>query len=181
MDRRTRTHTLLRSTAMGLFAERGYEATTTAQIAEHAGVSEMTLFRHFASKEALLLEDPFDPLMAAAVRARPDGEGAMRAVTQGIRETWSTMDVSELASLRWLLGVVAGTPSLRGALERSSEKTAAALAAALQDRGVTERESRVAAAAVIAGLSRALLDWSVRDQSDLSACVFSALDILGGH
>lgn len=39
----------------------GYAATGTAQIAQRAGVSEMTLFRHFPSKEALLLEDPSMP------------------------------------------------------------------------------------------------------------------------
>ncbi|KPC86144.1 TetR family transcriptional regulator, partial [Streptomyces sp. NRRL WC-3753] len=39
-----------------MFAAQGYDATTTAAVAERAGVSEMTLFRHFATKEALLLE-----------------------------------------------------------------------------------------------------------------------------
>jgi len=171
----------LRDAALRLFVEQGYDRTTTAQVAEHAGVSEMTLFRHFASKEALLLEDPFDPDMADAVRARPIAESAMRAIAEGIREAWSTMDASEMASLRWLLGVVASTPSLKGALERSSDQTVAALTIALEDRGVATGEARVAAAAVIAGLSRALLDWSGNEHGDLSACVSVALDILGGH
>ena len=76
---------------------------------------------------------------------------------------------------------MAGTPSLKGALERSSDQTVAALTIALEDRGVATGEARVAAAAVIAGLSRALLDWSGNEHGDLSACVSVALDILGGH
>lgn len=165
---------------MQLFAEHGYDRTTTAQVARHAGVSEMTLFRHFASKEALLLEDPFDPVMADEVRTRPVTENPMRAVAEGIRQAWSTMAAPEVANLRWLLGVVAGTPSLQGALERNSDQTVSALTDALEDRGVATGKARVASAAVIAGLSRALLDWSLEEKCDLDACVNLALDILGG-
>lgn len=40
--------------AAELFGERGYQATTTAAIAERAGVNEVTLFRRFGSKQGLL-------------------------------------------------------------------------------------------------------------------------------
>ncbi|MGV8977839.1 MAG: TetR/AcrR family transcriptional regulator [Cellulomonas sp.] len=181
MDKRDRTRAALREAALGLFAEHGYDRTTTAQVASRAGVSEMTLFRHFASKEALLLEDPFDPVMAASVSTRPASEGPLRAVAEGIREAWTTMAASDVADLRWLLGVVSGTPSLQGALERSSSQTAAALTVALESRGVATGVARVAAAAAIAGLSRALLDWSLDEERDLDACVHRALDVLGGR
>lgn len=181
MERRNRTRASLREAALLLFAAQGYDQTTTAQVSKRAGVSEMTLFRHFASKEALLLEDPFDPVMADGVRGRPVTEKPMRAVCEGIREAWTTMAVSEMADLRWLLGVVSGTRSLRGAVERNSERTISALTVALEDRGVATGEARVAASAVIAGLSRALLDWYQDERSDLDARVNQALDVLGGH
>lgn len=181
MKKADRTKASLRGVAVLLFAEQGYDKTTTAQVARHAGVSEMTLFRHFASKEALLLEDPFDPVMAEGVRARPAEEEPMRAVCEGIREAWTTMAMSEIADLRWLLSVVSETPSLRGAFERNSEQTMAALTVALTDRGVPTGDARVAAAAVIAGLSRALLDWSRDSETDLDAFVNRALDVLGGQ
>lgn len=46
---------LLRS-SLGLLAERGYKGATTREIAARAGVSEVTLFRHYASKEELMRE-----------------------------------------------------------------------------------------------------------------------------
>lgn len=42
--------------ALQLFAKRGYEGTTTKDLAKSAGVAEGTLFRHFHSKKAILIE-----------------------------------------------------------------------------------------------------------------------------
>ncbi len=180
MGRWDQTHEALKRAAYELFAERGYEATATAQVAERAGVTEMTLFRHFPTKEALLLTDPFDPLMAEAVRARPAHEPAMLALTQGIRQTWGRVDADTTRELRDLLRIVARTPALRGAVERNSNDTAAALTGALVDRGVSEAQATVAVAALLAGLSAALLDWARSEQNPLDAALSSALDVLGG-
>ncbi|MBI3504380.1 MAG: TetR/AcrR family transcriptional regulator [Proteobacteria bacterium] len=47
---------LVLAAAARLYAEHGFRGTTTRRIAEEAGVNEVTLFRHFGSKTALLLE-----------------------------------------------------------------------------------------------------------------------------
>jgi len=44
------------TTAMEMFSEKGYRGTTTKEIAERAGCNEVTLFRHFGTKEALFEE-----------------------------------------------------------------------------------------------------------------------------
>ncbi|MDQ3699083.1 MAG: TetR/AcrR family transcriptional regulator [Gemmatimonadota bacterium] len=46
----------LLSAAACIYAEAGYRGATTRRIAQEAGVNEITLFRHFGSKDALLLE-----------------------------------------------------------------------------------------------------------------------------
>ncbi|MBO8171198.1 MAG: TetR/AcrR family transcriptional regulator [Bacillaceae bacterium] len=53
---KTETRNKLLQAALDIFGEQGYEGTTTKEIASRAGVSEMTLFRHFGSKENLLRE-----------------------------------------------------------------------------------------------------------------------------
>lgn len=39
-----------------MFAKQGYDATSTAQIAKNAGISEATIFKYYSTKEKLLLE-----------------------------------------------------------------------------------------------------------------------------
>jgi len=57
--------------ALDLFAERGYENTTVAEIAERAGLTKTTFFRHFADKREVLFggEDVLAGLFADAIRA----------------------------------------------------------------------------------------------------------------
>ncbi|NKY98867.1 TetR family transcriptional regulator [Nocardiopsis dassonvillei subsp. albirubida] len=55
-----------------MFERQGYEATTVAQIAREAGVSHMTFFRCFPSKEDVVLRDEYDPMLEELVREQPD-------------------------------------------------------------------------------------------------------------
>ena len=77
-------------TGMRLFLERGFDATTTAQIAEEVGISSRSLFRYFATKEDLVLGHlaPQGEVVAAALRARPAKESvwaALRAAFDALR------------------------------------------------------------------------------------------------
>lgn len=54
----------LRTAALELFASRGYETTTVDEIAQRAGVSRRTYFRHFSSKEEVIFPD-HDRLLVA--------------------------------------------------------------------------------------------------------------------
>lgn len=50
------TQTRILKAARKLFARRGYDGTTTKDLAQEAGVAEGTLFRHFETKKAILIE-----------------------------------------------------------------------------------------------------------------------------
>ncbi|MCU0570620.1 MAG: TetR/AcrR family transcriptional regulator [Oculatellaceae cyanobacterium Prado106] len=50
------TQTRILQAARKLFARRGYDGTTTRDLAQEAGVAEGTLFRHFENKKAILVE-----------------------------------------------------------------------------------------------------------------------------
>lgn len=50
------TQTRILQAAKRLFARQGYDGTTTRELAQAAGVAEGTIFRHFESKKAILIE-----------------------------------------------------------------------------------------------------------------------------
>ena len=83
---RDETRQRLLDAAGRLFAERGYDQTTSAEIADAAGVTERTLFRHFDTKADLMLgnwRDNADAL-AAAMRKQPDDAPPIEVVRAGL-------------------------------------------------------------------------------------------------
>ena len=85
-EHKERTRRDLLASARKLFAERGYHATSAADIAAGAGVTERTLFRYFPNKLALVLDEVIAllPEMAQLIRERPAAEPPYQAVCEGI-------------------------------------------------------------------------------------------------
>ena len=73
--------------AARLFTERGFDAVTTADIAEAADVSQRTFFRHFPSKEAVLYGHAhvLREGMLAEFESRPDDESVIASVIAAVR------------------------------------------------------------------------------------------------
>jgi AcrR family transcriptional regulator len=82
--RALRTRARIVDVALDLFERNGYEVTTTAQIAADAGVTPMTFFRHFPTKAAVVVSDPYDPLIADAVAAQPAGLTPLERTRRGM-------------------------------------------------------------------------------------------------
>jgi AcrR family transcriptional regulator len=180
MSRLAHTRGQLIRAALELFQERGYDRTTAADIAQRAGVTEMTFFRHFPSKDAVLVADPYDPLIAEAIRRQPEGLPPVTAVIGGIAEAWSAVPAPASEEVRERLRIVSRTPSLRGALARNSMATEAAITAALIARGADATDARIASAATLGALNAALLDWADGENAELGTAIDAALRVLGG-
>src|SRR5437868_14238818 len=75
--------------ARKLFAERGFDAVTVADIARLADVSEVTVFNYFPNKEDLFFAGMqfFEEQLLQAVRMRPRGEPAIRALKRRLLES----------------------------------------------------------------------------------------------
>lgn len=113
--KKARTRAEIQRQALRLFAERGYEATTVAQIAEAAEVSESTFFRYFPTKEDVVLWDEFDPLVFEAFKERPPELGAVRALREAIHEAMTRASAEERAGLRGRVELLLDVPLLRAA------------------------------------------------------------------
>lgn len=177
--KRDRTRRQLAEVALDLFETQGYDQTPTAQIAETAGVSEMTLFRHYPSKDRLLLDDPYDPHIAAAIAEQPTNLAPLERVTSGIRRAWREVPAPAEAEVRRRLRIAARTPSLTGAVRANTQATEQAVAQALIDTGTEVEVARIAAAAVLAALMESLMAWaSVDDGAPLGDAILLALRVL---
>src|SRR5579863_6681123 len=102
----------LQQAALELFGERGYEATTTAEIAARAGVTERTFFRHFADKRevlfggAALLKDR----IVAGVADAPEGATPLEAVAAGLEAAAGLLGEARRDLTAQRLHVVATNP-----------------------------------------------------------------------
>lgn len=177
-SRRARTRKELLERALDLFEVQGYEQTSAAEVAAAAGVSEMTFFRHFPSKDRLLLDDPYDVELVAAVAAQPLGAAPLARTVRGLHSAWAAVPEPAVDVVRRRTRIVANTPALRSAVTRNNQRTEDAVTEQLVTDGCARLEARVVASAVLAALTSALLWWAAQDQADLSTAIERALTIL---
>jgi AcrR family transcriptional regulator len=99
--KKQRTRELIASEAVRLFGERGYHATTVADIAAAAEVSERTVFTYFATKEDILFADhsDFRDRLAAVLEQRPPGASALDTLRDFVVENLAAID--EPSRVRW--------------------------------------------------------------------------------
>jgi AcrR family transcriptional regulator len=82
--KKRRTRETIAKAALRLFAERGYDRTTLADIAEAADVSTRTIFSYFDSKEEILFcdEEPIYELLKHKLETRPPGANTVDALRE---------------------------------------------------------------------------------------------------
>ena len=180
MSRREQTRNRLLTQALDLFEKNGYEKTSAAEIAAAAGVSEMTFFRYFPTKDRVVLDDPYDARLVSAVAARPVTESPLARTVHGLRSAWSQVPGPAIAIVRRRTRIVASTPTLRAAVWRNNQRTEEAVSEQLIADGCERLEARAAVSAVLAALTSALLWWAAEDGADLSTAVQRALSVFDG-
>lgn len=136
----------LEQAAYELFLHYGYDQTTVADIAEQAGLTERTFFRHYADKREVLFggaEALQDGLMRALAEA-PPSLSTIDAVRVAV-ETMTSVFHGRRPHARERQRIVGANPDLqeRELIKRAS--LTAALAQALQQRGVAEPAASLAA------------------------------------
>lgn len=173
------TRARLQREALRLFAEQGYDATTTAQIAAAAGVTQMTFFRHFSAKELVVVDDPYDPAIATAVASQPADLPLLERVRRGLLAAWGEVAGVEDPGFRERLRIGTTHPGLRARMRENTRVTEEAITAALVDTGATRFEAAVASAAVLGALTAALLLWAEDpDAGPLGGAIHAALAVL---
>jgi AcrR family transcriptional regulator len=131
--------------AMGLFARRGFDHVTVAEVAEAAGVSEKTVFNYFPTKEDLFWDEvpEREAAMVEAVRNRQPGESiaaALERLQRGNSERLSSPQFATFAR------IIEESRTLQAKELEIMARYTDALAAAIADElGAHELDARVAA------------------------------------
>lgn len=171
------TRSRLRYCGLRLIAERGYDETTARDIAQAAGVSVMTFFRHFPSKEDVVLGMPPDSaaIMTAERTLGAAGEDARpldvaRTVLDAVVDKLGEEGLSDVA-LR--LAIVHENPTLLRALYARVPRWEQVVATLLPDslRPPRDFATHLMAATVVLYWVEVMREWSHRGGTDADAAL----------
>lgn len=171
----------LQQAAVELFCERGYDQTTTAEIAARAGVTERTFFRHFPDKREVLFDGQarLRELLTGVIAEAPVTLKPLEILYRAFRSVEQPLEANRPFSLP-RQQVIDRTPALQ---ERELAKVAAlaeALALALRQRGVDGQLAALAAQTGMATFRYAVASWFTNPTGGLGTHLDRAYDELDG-
>ncbi|HEX3490254.1 MAG TPA: helix-turn-helix domain-containing protein [Streptosporangiaceae bacterium] len=133
--------------ALDLFTEQGYDSTTVSQIADRAGLTKTTFFRHFPDKREVLFagQDIHRQILADAIAGVPGQATPLEAVTAGLDALTASFTQAHREFGPRLAAVIAANRELeeRATFKRAS--LAAAMTSGLRQRGVPDPAAGLAA------------------------------------
>jgi AcrR family transcriptional regulator len=181
--KKQRTRQALRQAALELFQERGFEATTIADITAAADVAPRTFFSYFQTKEDVVLDESsqrFDQHQQT-LRQRPAGEPLLVAFRRAALQIAADMQ-TQSDQQRTLARIVASTPAIQARIRQRMgqwEEQLAAMIAEERNAPPDDLDSHVVAAALI-GVLRSVQRIAVAAemQLDLPALMDHAFDLL---
>jgi AcrR family transcriptional regulator len=146
--------------ALELFEEHGYDQTTAAEIAERAGLTERTFFRHFADKREVLFggAHALQELMVGAMAEAPPELAPMDTVAASLHAAAGLLQLRrEYAAARYR--VISANPELQERELIKLATLASAVADTLRGRGVPEPAASLTAQAGIGVFKVAFERW----------------------
>lgn len=150
----------LEEAALALYAERGFDQTTAAEIAKRAGLTERTFFRYFTDKREVLFagREVLQDIFTEAVTGAPATASPIEAAAAGLEAT-GALFAQRRDLVRQRQAIIAANPVLQ---ERELIKLAAlatALAGALRRRGVPDVTADLTAEVAMAVFRIAFDRW----------------------
>lgn len=148
--------------AIDLYAEQGYETTTVAQVAERAGLTKATFFRHFPDKREPLFAGQAEhgALLTAGAAQAPADATPLEVVTAALDHATAAFTPEQREFGPRLRTVVAAHDELRERAAFKRAHLAEVLTAVLRDRGVADPTAAIAAELGVEAFHRAFERWS---------------------
>ncbi|MFK4759496.1 TetR/AcrR family transcriptional regulator [Microbacterium sp. ZW T5_45] len=156
--------------AVGVFNERGYDATSIADVAGELGLTKSALYHHFESKSAMLdvalgtALDGLERVVDDAVAENPLASDRLRAIVRGAVRVLT----EELAAVTLLLRVRGNSEVELAALERRrvfDQRVTAIVADAQREGLIREDVGAGIATRLIFGMINSVVEWYRPDGS----------------
>jgi len=176
----------LQRAALELYAARGFEETTAAEIAQSVGLTERTFFRHFSDKREVLFHG--QQLLVQAfldgVAAAPPTASPIEVVVAALRSATAFFPAERRPHSRTRQSVIDRNPALQERELHKLASLATALADALRARGVSDSAATLAAELGVTVFGIAFTQWiregEERSLADIATGVFGELLALTG-
>lgn len=154
-NKKRRTRQLIEESAVAVFAERGYDDVTMAEIARRAGVSAATVFNHFATKDALIFSPiarmfglhlglkRFECALLDAIRARPVTESipqAFRSFVLAMNGSLTSSAPDAMRRLRTIAEIIESSPALLAQEQQIYGRYTDRLATLIAEETVADRD-----------------------------------------
>jgi AcrR family transcriptional regulator len=165
---------------MELYGERGFDQTTVADIAQRAGLTERTFFRHFSDKREVLFSGAhaLQDLLVNAVVNAPDSATPLEAVSLSLEAAGNLFNARRDFSVQ-RQRIIEGSAELQERELIKLSSLAAALANALRQRGVADPTAGLTGEVAIALFKISFGRWvSSSEPSDLAQVLRESLEQL---
>jgi AcrR family transcriptional regulator len=153
--------------------------TMIEQIIEAAEVSQTTFFRYFPTKEDVVLQDDYDPMIIDAYLSQPPGLAPVPAVRAAFAAFFAQLSAEQKDEQQQRIALIRTVPRLRAALIDQISQATELLAAAMAQRAGRppgDFKARTIASAIVGGAFMAVLSaLADNPDADLAALTDEAL------
>ncbi len=176
---RLRAQRAAQEAALSLFEASGFDQVSVEQVAQAVGISARTLYRHFGTKEGLVLWDEFDQRAEQALQRQLGRSTPFADMRAALLETFRTTTPEQRDLMRRRAALVDTTPALLAALALDLEKTRKECVRAMlrlyprpKDPAKMDMVVRIALAAMLSGME----SWQGNRRASLIRSLEKAFD-----
>lgn len=155
----------LERAALALFTEHGYDATTVAEIADRAGLTKSSFFRHFADKREVLFggQDLMANLFSEAIRTAPPEATTAECLAAALEAVSAAFTPERHGLAPQRRAVIAANTELQERELLKLARVASAITDALRARGADDTAARLAAEVGVLAFGTAYARWAAAE------------------
>jgi AcrR family transcriptional regulator len=176
--KKAKTRATIQQNALRLFHEQGYADTTVEQIADVSEISPSTFFRYFPTKESVVLDDDYDPIIIEEFKRQPKDYSPIQALRGALKAAFLNFTVVERAAVRKRMELIMSVPELRAASLNQVSNTVNMIAVMIAERvgrDSSDIEVLTFAGAVIGAITSVLYYYAENPDLKIEKAIDDAL------